>query len=73
MPASVNSSPIEKSPGPGAVGVLGIPFDAFSSFMKGTAKGPDRIRRALDSGSCNLDFQDSVICGHHEHQSCRYG
>ena len=35
------------------VGVLGIPFDANSSFQQGPAKAPDRIRAALGSSAAN--------------------
>lgn len=35
------------------VGVLGIPFDANSSFLQGPAKAPDRIRAALGSSAGN--------------------
>lgn len=34
--------------------VLGIPFDQFSSFKRGQAKAPDKIREALFNGSANL-------------------
>ncbi len=38
----------------GEIAVLGIPFDDHSSFLKGAAKAPDRIREALHSESANL-------------------
>ena len=37
-----------------AVAILGIPFDQFSSFRRGPALAPARIRQALHSGSANL-------------------
>jgi agmatinase len=39
---------------PGMVAVLGVPFDDNSSFMRGTASAPRRIRETLHSGSCNV-------------------
>ena len=33
--------------------MLGLPFDDKSTFMKGTAKGPDRIREIFHDGSSN--------------------
>ena len=33
--------------------LLGLPYDASSSFLRGAAKGPDEIRKALDSTSSN--------------------
>lgn len=35
------------------VGLLGVPYDDSSSFMKGPALGPDRVRQALASPSWN--------------------
>ena len=45
---------------PGEIGVLGIPFDGNSSFRKGPAMGPARIREALDSPSANR-FSESGV------------
>ena len=39
--------------GPGEVAVLGIPFDANSSFLRGAAQGPARIREAFNSACGN--------------------
>jgi arginase family enzyme len=39
---------------PGMVAVVGIPFDENSSFSRGPALAPKRIRKALNSGSANL-------------------
>ncbi|MFQ5568491.1 MAG: agmatinase [Rhodothermales bacterium] len=39
---------------PGTVAVLGLPTDENSSFMRGPALAPPRIRDALHSGSANL-------------------
>lgn len=40
------------------VNVIGIPFDANSSYLRGTAKGPAAIRAALHSGSGNYFTQE---------------
>ena len=45
---------------PGGVAVLGVPFDANSSFLRGPALAPARIREALASGAGN-DFTESGI------------
>lgn len=39
---------------------LGIPYDDSSSFMKGPAKAPDKIREALYSGSSNLTAENGI-------------
>ena len=41
------------NPDPSKVGVLGIGFDANSSFRRGPAEAPPRIREALSSESAN--------------------
>jgi agmatinase len=38
--------------------VVGVPFDANSSFLRGPALAPARIRAALHSGSMNLCVED---------------
>ena len=38
----------------GAVAVIGIPLDENSSFLRGAALGPPRIREVLHSGSSNM-------------------
>ena len=38
----------------GAVAVIGIPLDENSSYLRGAALGPPRIREALHSGSSNM-------------------
>jgi agmatinase len=45
---------------PGTVAVLGIPFDANSSFLRGAAGAPQAIRAALHSGSANLCSEAGV-------------
>lgn len=50
---------------PGTVALLGIPLDEFSSFMRGSAKAPPLIRRALHDGSSNLFAENGVnLDGH---------
>ena len=45
---------------PGTIAVLGVPFDTYSSFMKGSAKAPGTIRKALKSKSTNLCTENGV-------------
>ena len=45
---------------PGMVAVVGIPFDAHSSFMQGPALAPDQIRKAWNSGSMNLCTESGI-------------
>jgi agmatinase len=44
----------------GTVALVGVPFDEFSSFMRGPALAPHRIREVLHSGSSNW-------CAENEH------
>ena len=37
-----------------SIAIVGIPFDAYSSFLPGAAKGPAAIRKALKSPSANM-------------------
>jgi len=39
---------------PGIVAVLGVSFDENSSFLRGAALAPQRIREVLHSGASNL-------------------
>jgi arginase len=43
--------------------LLGIPFDAASSYLRGAAEAPAAIRRALHSPSSNLWTEDGVDLG----------
>ena len=43
--------------------VLGIPFDDRSSYLKGAAKGPEAIRKALNSSSGNLATESGYNLG----------
>ena len=44
----------------GMVAVVGIPFDANSSFMQGPALAPAQIRKAWNSGSMNLCAESGI-------------
>ena len=43
--------------------VLGIPFDDRSSYLKGASKGPEAIRKALNSSSANLATESGYDLG----------
>jgi arginase len=45
------------------VTVIGVPLDENSSFLRGSALAPDRIRAALHAGSMNLTTEDGVDLG----------
>lgn len=49
----------------GMVAVVGIPFDAYSSFMQGPALAPVRIRDTWNAGACNLCSESGVDLGAH--------
>lgn len=50
---------------PGIVAVVGIPFDEYSSFMRGSAKAPSVIRQTLHNGASNLFAENGVnLDGH---------
>lgn len=40
--------------------VIGIPYDENSTFMRGSAGAPDRIRQVLHSGSANLCAENGI-------------
>lgn len=48
------------------IAILGIPFDANSSFRKGPALGPDRIRECYFSDSANLWTENGLDLGNLE-------
>ena len=48
---------------PGTVAILGVPLDENSSFMRGPALAPLRIREVLHSGSMNLCAESGVDLG----------
>ena len=43
--------------------IIGIPYDAKSSFLNGPVEGPDAIRKALFSGASNLFSETGVNLG----------
>lgn len=45
---------------PGGVALLGIPWDEQSSFLKGCAGAPRRIREVLASGASNLCAENGI-------------
>jgi len=48
---------------PGMVTVFGVPYDENSSFMKGPASAPPRIREVLNSGCMNLYSESGIGLG----------
>jgi arginase len=49
--------------GSGSVALLGIPWDENSSFLRGAAKAPPRIREVLRSGASNLCAENLLDLG----------
>jgi len=49
----------------GMVVVIGIPFDAGSSFMQGSALAPAQIRKIWNAGATNLFSESGVDLGEH--------
>ena len=47
-------------PTPGSVAVFGVPTDENASFMRGAARAPDIIRKALHSESSNLCTEKGI-------------
>ena len=45
------------------ISIVGIPLDENSSFLRGAAAGPDRIREALHSPSSNLCAENGLDLG----------
>lgn len=48
---------------PGMVTMLGIPSDENSSFRRGAAQAPERIRQVMHSGSSNLSAENGIALG----------
>lgn len=48
---------------PGMLAILGIPSDENSSFLRGPALAPDKIRQALHSPSSNLGTENGMDLG----------
>jgi|SRR5579859_334320 len=46
---------------PGMVGVLGVPFDENSSFLRGPAQAPEHIRRVLQR-AYRVHASQSLVC-----------
>src|SRR5262249_56261542 len=57
--------PAQPAAGPnlGTISLLGIPYDAGSSFLRGGAQAPPLIREALYSDSSNLWTEDGTDLG----------
>lgn len=51
---------------PGHVALLGVPWDAHSSFLRGPALAPRQIRAALHSGAMNLCAEHGLDLGNDE-------
>lgn len=50
---------------PGMIAVAGIPFDQYSSYLRGAAEAPDKIWEAFHSGSANTFAENGMdIKGH---------
>ncbi len=45
------------------VSILGIPFDAYSSYLRGAAQAPPQIRAALFSESATLNTESGIDLG----------
>ena len=50
---------------PETVAVVGMPFDANSSFMRGPAQAPALIRKHLNAGAINLCSESGIDLGGH--------
>lgn len=48
---------------PGTVAVIGVPTDENSSFLRGPAQAPARIRQVLHAGSSNLTSENGFDLG----------
>jgi arginase len=46
-----------------SISILGIPFDANSSYLRGSADAPKAIREALHAGCSNLWTEDGIDLG----------
>ena len=53
----------ESTPRSGEIKVIGIPFDENSSFRRGPANAPQRIREAFRSESANLWTETGIDLG----------
>jgi len=57
------STPLMQTRPARTISLLGIPFDANSSFLRGPAHAPQLIRQALYSDSSNLWTEDGIDLG----------
>jgi arginase len=48
----------------GSIALVGVPWDEHSSFLRGAAEAPGRIRAALFSSSTNLSTEAGLDLGH---------
>jgi arginase len=51
---------------PGMIAVIGIPFDACSSFLRGSALAPAQIRKTWNAGAVNLCSESGIDLGNHD-------
>ena len=51
---------------PGTVAILGIPWDKSSTYMRGPAQAPDKVREQLYGGSANLCTESGIDLGDRE-------
>lgn len=58
---------LDAEPEPGTVALVGIPFDEYSSYMRGPAKAPALIRQTLHNGAANLFAENGVNLEGHPH------
>lgn len=61
--SSARMKELPKNIKPGTVAVVGIPFDAHSSFMKGAASAPARIRKVWSAGASNMCSESGIDLG----------
>ena len=59
----VNVNDLAKEFEPGAIVLLGIPYDENSSFMQGSALAPQRIREVLHAGATNYCSESGLDLG----------
>lgn len=50
---------------PDTVALIGVPFDEYSSFLRGPAKAPAVIRRVLHNGASNLFAENGIDLDDH--------
>ena len=50
---------------PDTLALIGVPFDEYSSFLRGPAKAPAVIRRVLHNGASNLFAENGIDLDDH--------